>query len=508
MKSKQKRKGTKEMEKLKDRLKRITIKQWHIVVIVVGILFISLGAFHKNIWFDESYSVGLARHTFGEIWSIGGHDVHPILYYWMLRIVYLITGGSIIAYKIFSVIPIAILIILGYTHIRKDFGEKTGFIFSFLTVVLPEVAVYAVEIRMYSWAILAVTILSIYAYRLSKEDNTKNWIIFGISSLASIYLHYYGLMAAGLINVILLVYLIIKKRKKGLIFIILFGVAQGLAYLPWLMNFVTQLSNVSHGFWIGFSFPQTPMELISSQLAGYVKSSDKDFIVPTVLSLELYGYIIYKTYKYFKEKQDLQPFKWSVIVYFAVIIAAIIITVVMKTSILYYRYLFVITGLYIFAISFILAKEKNKVEIMTILSMIAILGGYNNIKIIKDNYDSSNYEPVKYIEENIQEGDTIAFSNLGGGFVAAIHFVDNQVYFYNPENWGVEEAYKAFGPNYDTCVTKEFAEKCSNRVWIIDDVNGSLYEDLFEDKEYKKASEKEFFTKYHDYNYKITLIEK
>ena len=297
MKSKQKRKGTKEMEKLKDRLKRITIKQWHIVVIVVGILFISLGAFHKNIWFDESYSVGLARHTFGEIWSIGGHDVHPILYYWMLRIVYLITGGSIIAYKIFSVIPIAILIILGYTHIRKDFGEKTGFIFSFLTVVLPEVAVYAVEIRMYSWAILAVTLLSIYAYRLSKEDNTKNWIIFGISSLASIYLHYYGLMAAGLINVILLVYLIIKKRKKGLIFIILFGVAQGLAYLPWLMNFVTQLSNVSHGFWIGFSFPQTPMELISSQLAGYVKSSDKDFIVPTVLSLELYGYIIYRTYK-------------------------------------------------------------------------------------------------------------------------------------------------------------------------------------------------------------------
>lgn len=126
------------------------------------------------------------------------------------------------------------------------------------------------------------------------------------------------------------------------------------------MNFVTQLSNVSHGFWIGFSFPQTPMELISSQLAGYVKSSDKDFIVPTVLSLELYGYIIYKTYKYFKEKQDLQPFKWSVIVYFAVIIAAIIITVVMKTSILYYRYLFVITGLYIFAISFILAKEKIK----------------------------------------------------------------------------------------------------------------------------------------------------
>lgn len=497
------------MEKLKEKIKGITLKQWHMVVIVVGIIFVSLGAFHSNIWFDESYSVGLARHTLGEIWSIGGHDVHPILYYWMLRIVYLITGGSIIAYRIFSVIPIAIMILLGYTHIRKDFGEKTGFIFSFLSAFLPEMAVYAIEIRMYSWAILAVTILAIYAYRLVKEDNTKNWIIFGIASLASIYLHYYGLMAAGLINVILLVYLIIKKRKNGIIFIISFGVIQGLAYLPWLMNFITQLGNVSSGFWIGFSFPKTPMELLSSQLAGYVKSSDyTDLLVPTVLALELYGYIIYKTYKYSKEKQDLKPFKWSVIVYFAVIVAAIIITIVMKTSILYYRYLFVITGLYIFAVSFILGKEKNKVEIVSILAVIAILGVFNNVKMMKDNYSNSNFEPINYIKENIKEGDTIVFPNFGGGFTTAIHFVDNQVYFYNPENWGVEEAYKAFEPNYETCVTKDFVDNCSNRVWVIDDVNGSAYEELFKDTDYTKVSEKEFFTKYHDYNYKIILIEK
>lgn len=497
------------MEKIKEKIKAITLKQWHIAVIVIGVIFVSLGAFHSNLWFDESYSAGLARHTLGEIWSIGGHDVHPILYYWMLRIVYLITGGSIMAYRIFSVIPIAIMIILGYTHIRKDFGEKTGFIFSFLSAFLPEMAVYAIEIRMYSWAILAVTILAIYAYRLSKEDSTKNWIIFGISSLVSIYLHYYGLMAAGLINVILLVYLIIKKRKKGIIFIVSFGVIQALAYLPWLVNFVTQLSNVSKGFWIGFSFPETPMELLSSQLAGYVKSSNyTELLVPTVLALELYGYMIYKTYIYAKEKQDLKPFKWSVIVYFAVILAAVIITKVMKTSILYYRYLFVITGLYIFAVSFILGKEKSRVEIVTILSVIAILGVYNNVMMIKDNYSSTNSEPMDYMKENIQEGDTIVFANLGGGFVAAIHFVDNQVYFYNADDWGVEEAYKAFDPNYETCVTKDFIENCSNRVWVIDDPNASAYEELFGDKDYNKVSEKEFFTKYHDYNYKITLIEK
>ena len=491
------------MEKIKEKLKSITLNQWHIAVIVIGIIFVSLGAFHSNLWFDESYSVGLARHTFGEIWSIGGHDVHPILYYWMLRIVYLITGGTIMAYRIFSVIPIAIMIILGYTHIRKDFGEKTGFIFSFLSAFLPEMAQYAIEVRMYSWAILAVTILAIYAYRLTKEDNTKNWIIFGLSSLASIYLHYYGLMAAGLINVFLLIYLIVKRRKKGIIFIISFGILQGLAYLPWLVNFATQLSNVSSGYWIGFSFPKTPMELLSSQLAGYVKTSDyTGLLVPTVLALELYAYMIYKTYKYAKAKEDLTSFKWSVIVYFAVILAAIIITALMKTSILYYRYLFVITGLYIFAVSFILGKEENKIEV------IAILGVYNNIVMMKDNYDYSNQEPIKYLNENVKEGDTIVYADFGGGSVVAVQFADNQVYFYNADNWGVEEAYKAFGPNYEVKVTKDFIDNCSNRVWFVDNIYNSVADEIFEGKGYNKVSEKDFSTKYHDYSYKIVLLEK
>lgn len=491
------------VEKLKEKLKNITLKQWHILIIVIGILFVGAGALHSNIWFDESYSVGLARHSFAEIWTIGGHDVHPILYYWCLHIIFLIFGESILAYRLFSIVPIAIMIILGYTHIRKDFGEKTGFIFSFLSAFLPEMGVYAIEIRMYSLAILAVTILAIYAYRLLKEDNTKNWIIFGISSLASIYLHYYGLMAAGLINVALLIYLIVKKRKKGIVFIISFGIIQALAYLPWLICLAGQIKSVSKGFWIGFSFPQTPKELLGSQLAGYL-----DLDVPTVLALELYAYMIYKTYKYSKEKQDLKPYKWSIIIYFSVIIAALIITAVLKTSILYYRYLFVITGLYIFAISFILGKEKNKVAIASILTVILILGIFNNVIMIKENYGRENMEPIRYLEENIQDGDDIVFSNLGGGFVVAIHFVDNQVYFYNPENWGVEEAYKAFGPNYETCVTKDFVENCSNRVWVIDDPNGSAYDELFDNENYNKISEQEFYTKYHNYNYKITLIEK
>lgn len=318
-------------------------------------------------------------------------------------------------------------------------------------------------------------------------------------------------MAAGLINVVLLVYLIVKKRKKGLIFIISFGVLQALAYLPWLVSLLTQMNNVSNGFWIGFTFPDTVMELLSTQLAGYIKTSDyTEFLIPTVLALELYGFMIYKTYKLSKEKEEMKPFKWSVIIYLAVIIAAVIITLVMGSSILYHRYLFVITGLYIFAISFILGKEKNNVEVVTILAVIIVLGIYKNVNMIKDSYYEQNFKPVEYIEENIQEGDTIVYtdSDFGVGSVAAAHFEDNQVYFYNDDDWGVEEAYKAFGPNYETYINKDFLEKCSDRVWFIEGIYNNDIENVFENTDYKKVSEEQFYTKYHGYNYKITLMQK
>ena len=70
-------------------------KYLHIAIIILGIIFISIPVFHSNLWFDESYSVGMANKSFIDIWNIGSNDVHPILYYWILHIIYLIFGNYI-----------------------------------------------------------------------------------------------------------------------------------------------------------------------------------------------------------------------------------------------------------------------------------------------------------------------------------------------------------------------------------------------------------------------------
>ena len=62
------------------------MKKVHIAVIILGIVFLFLPAFHTNIWYDESYTIAMMTHDFGDIWKIGSTDVHPILYYWMLKV--------------------------------------------------------------------------------------------------------------------------------------------------------------------------------------------------------------------------------------------------------------------------------------------------------------------------------------------------------------------------------------------------------------------------------------
>lgn len=488
---------------------KIILKTIHMIIIIIGTLFIFSSVFHSNIWFDEAYSVGMANHTLIDIWKIGGNDVHPVLYYWFLRVINLLTNGSILAYRLFSALPIALLGLLGITHIKKDFGEKTGIIFSFLCYFLPMMAVYANQIRMYSWAVYFVTILAIYAYRIYLGQSTiKNWIIFGISSLASIYLHYYGLMAAGLINLFLLVYFIKNKKWKELRVQIVIGVALVVLYLPWILALLAQMEHVSGGFWIGFSFPTTLFEIVGCQMNGTRNEIGMLFIgfLVNVLLFICLGIIAFKNRK--NNEVDFKPAKYSIYIYLSVILAALIITLVLKTSILYYRYLFVITGLYIFAVSHILSSSNKKYIIGVVLAIVLGLGIYNNIVQFKENYAEINNKPFEYLKENVREGDVFVYDRIGSGFVCASYFTENNQYFYNAENWGVEEAYKAWAPQLETHVTTDFIENCTGRIWLIDTADNYLYNKLFNNEKFKHISTEYFETEYQDYKDNITLVER
>ena len=492
----------------------------HILIIVIGIIFILLPAFHSTIWFDESYSVAIAKHNFLDIWKITGNDVHPALYYWMLHIIYLIFGSNILIYRIFSVLAIILLGIIGYTHIRKDFGAKTGIIFSFLTYFLPVMNTYAQEIRMYSWSCLLVTLMAIYGYRLYKniknkeemKKQNKNLIIFGILSIACCYIHYYALATAGLINFFLLIYLIKNRKENKKIFrnFIILAIIQIILYIPWLIYLKGQVEHVDGGFWISFGI-STLVEVPSFQFRRQLDTNfvfDANTIIALILSLAMYIYIGYRVYKAKKEKEEMKPGVLAMIIYGLVIIAVLFISLLMMQSILFARYLLVITGIYIFALAFFMAKEKNKIITIIICTIILILGIISNIQNIQMNYYSGNKEVYEYLESKIEENDLIIYSNIGNGGVVAAYFPENKQYFLNLEYWDVEEAYKAYGPGMETVTTWDFLDEYTGRIWLIDSENIDLYNSMPKDNIEVIEEAKRIDTKYHDYIYNIILVEK
>ena len=474
----------------------------HLLIIIFGSIFIFLSIFHKNLWFDEAYSVGMANQTFSDIWNIGSNDVHPILYYFVLRIINILTNGSIICYRVFSCIPIILLGILGITHIRKDFGEKTGIIFSFLSFFTPIMSVYANQIRMYSWAAYILTIFFIYSNRIYKgEDKNKNWIIFTLSSFASIYIHYYSLLSVGIVNILLLFYFIKKKKYQQLKKQILIGIILIVLFLPWAIKLFLQIKHVSKGFWIGYQFPETLLELIGFEMSG-IMNSLIGFIINIVL-FSFLGIIYYRKRKLFK----FESVKNSVKIYLLIIIIASVLSIMFKTSILHYRYLFVIIGLYIFIISYIVSKI-NKRHIIVFCFLIFVLGAINNFIQIQENYSKENGKQIKYLKENIKEDDVIVYTDNQIGAVIATNFENNKQYFYNPEDWGVSKAYKVWYPQMETYINKEFLNKCTNRVWIIDSTDYKCYDLLFKNKNFKFVSSECFKTKYYNYIYNIILVKR
>lgn len=492
----------------------------HIFIIIIGMIFLAIPIFHSNLWFDECYSVAICNHSFKEIWTIGANDVHPILYYWVLHIINLIFGNNIMMYRIFSWICACIIGILGFSHIRKDFGKNTGILFSFFSLFLPVITVYAGEVRMYTFAMLLVSLMCIYAYRIYKNEGKKqikNWVLFAIFSLASAYTHYYGLMAAGIVNLIMFVHLVIRiYKEKTFIYemkeFLVSAVAQIILYIPWLISLMMQMKKMSSvHFWI-YLKPYTLIEFFIFQFTGNLeKTKHMADLYAIIFGAIICSYLIYlfiKNRKNKLEKQEKSVIKSCFIIYIGVIVGACIMSVVLNTPIIYARYMLCVTGVFILLLSYYLAKRGNKYVIAIICILCVITGIYIESNLCRDNYDKSNQEPFQYLRENVREDDILICSNEGSGFVVSANFPDNFLYFYDESYWNVEEAYKAFGKHMKTIYNLDEIKDVKGRIWVLDASTYGFLEKIQSEYDVEVLEKNSYSTRYYGFQYSIALIEK
>ena len=97
-------------------MKRHTI---YLLVIFLAALLLRLAFLgEKSVWLDEAYSVWSAERTVEQIWTTTT-DNHPPLYYLLQTPGYLLSGGSLTAMRLLSLLLGAGVIILAYAIVLR-----------------------------------------------------------------------------------------------------------------------------------------------------------------------------------------------------------------------------------------------------------------------------------------------------------------------------------------------------------------------------------------------------
>ena len=232
-------------------LKRIRIEY---VVVIALMALCAVLARSRAIWGDEAFSLLLIDNSWGEMVKQAVGDVHPPLYYFILKI--MVSLGSLIGIsaiwmgKMVSYIPVVLMALVSGRRIVDIIGREAYNIWLMFLVGMANMLYYGIEIRMYSWGMFFVleTFLFGYALIYDKDHEKKNWIGFTVFAALSSYTHYYACLAAVIIYFIVLAYCIKEDGfwKKWIISALICIVC----YIPWLIVFLNQFGEVRGEYWI------------------------------------------------------------------------------------------------------------------------------------------------------------------------------------------------------------------------------------------------------------------
>jgi len=203
--------------------------------ISIVLLGFALRVYHLDsppLRWDEGWSLGLASLPWGEINRITALDVHPPLYYYLLK-PWLVLGKGEFWVRYFSVLMGTLAIPLAGAMGRAWRGRETGMLAAFYTAIAPILVYYAQVTRMFALAVALIALAGYGLLRALSDGKRGYWLCFVLASAAALYTFYY---AAFIVAAFLAYALISIPRRTGALRrpCMAFGMLAAL-YLPWLL---------------------------------------------------------------------------------------------------------------------------------------------------------------------------------------------------------------------------------------------------------------------------------
>lgn len=207
-----------------------------------------------NTWHSKDYYLDYLAVQKDEIWDFKPvyenqkNDVHPPLYYLLLRFCMIFTSGhfSIWSGIVLNIIIYVFVTIFMYLILKRlfrgeNFANVKAIVLAFMSSIILASLSNVINIRMYALSTLNVLITTFLHIKLfeSKDINVKLFIAIGVSALAGVLTHYFYLFFLAVLYIIFLIRYIREKQFKKLLFYtltLIFAGVFSLMIFPYSLN--------------------------------------------------------------------------------------------------------------------------------------------------------------------------------------------------------------------------------------------------------------------------------
>lgn len=450
--------------------------------ILESLLMLTL-LFHKNIFMDEAFTIALSGHSYRDVIALTAADVHPPVYYLILKFLTGIFGTSLMAMHLVSFLPFLFQMLLGCTLVRKRFGDRTSFLFLLCLFGMPKMLYYSTDIRMYSWAMFFVTAAALFSYEIILNGRFRNWLFFTIFSLLAAYTHYFACAAVAFLYFYLLIHAF-RVNKAALKKWMLCAVFTVIAYLPWLGVVLRQISQVTEEYWIPPITFSTLLTYIEHTFA--VKRSHLLSLLLLLVFLAVFCLFLFRK----KDRDD-----WFAAACFSTSIGMVLVGLAASfliRPVFYQRYMVSSYGCMwlFFAIE---ARNIRRPFVTRLLTAWLILCSILNFAdILELRYQSGVEQMASYMESVLEPGDVIVHTHNGVQKCFAYYFPEQQHELYGSE---ITDVYQQVYQNYPIgeLNTLSQLDQVHGRIWIAADPSHKAILEDFKEAGYQPEYRGIFF---------------
>ena len=196
---------------------------------------------HSKEYFEDYLAVQEdEKWDFTPVYENQKNDVHPPLYYLLLRICMEFTSGHytpwpgfILNIIIYAFVTIFMYLILKELFKNDDSANIKAMVLAFIASITLASISNVIYIRMYALLTLEVLITTFLHIKLLKSDkiNAKILIFIGISVLAGVLTHYYYLLYLAPLYLVFLIKYIKQKQYKKILYYTLILIIAGIVSL-------------------------------------------------------------------------------------------------------------------------------------------------------------------------------------------------------------------------------------------------------------------------------------